>query len=287
MRRSIPATLLTLAVLASCSSGSHSGHDMSDMGSDSPAQTTNDPADGSMPAGHMHHAATVYAAGDGRGLSEQEGAYRLELLDDLLPGGSATFKFSITKDGSPVTTFKESHGELLHLLAVGGTGIDYQHVHPTMAEDGTWTAELDLTGSAPWRLVVDTMVEEGRLVLGTQVGDGELEFSIADVRRVEDANGDGASVVTAVREGENVDLMFMPLRGGDPVTAVEPYLNAAGHLVLFSQDNAGYWHSHPTELYSTPLTFSLEKLPAGKYVAFLQYKVDREVSTVRFELELD
>lgn len=255
---------------------------------DASSMGTPDPSSGdSMPAGHMHHPSTRYVAGDGRGLAEEEGPYRLDMVDDVTPGGPVTFRFRITKDDVTVTSFQESHGELLHLLAVGGTGIDYLHAHPTMAQDGTWTAEVDLTGSQPWRLVVDTMVDGGRLVLGTTLGKGEMQFSVSDLRRVENAAGDGASLVTSVREGENVDLLFMPLQGGNPITAVEPYLNAAGHLVLFSQDTAGFWHSHPAELFSTPLTFTIEKLPPGAYVAFLQYKTNGNVNTVRFELELD
>ena len=42
-------------------------------------------------------------------------------------------------DGSPVTAYDVEHEKRLHLIAVRRDFSGFQHVHPEMADDGTWT----------------------------------------------------------------------------------------------------------------------------------------------------
>ena len=83
--------------------------------------------------------------------------YVLDVLDEQPAPGTATVAFrALGPDGTPVTEYTEDHGEDLHLVAVRSDLSGYQHVHPEMAADGTWTAPLTLTPGS-WRLVADTI----------------------------------------------------------------------------------------------------------------------------------
>ena len=57
-------------------------------------------------------------------------------------------------DGNPVTEYDVEHEEDLHLIAVRRDFTGFQHVHPEMDADGTWTTALDLT-AGQWRLFAD------------------------------------------------------------------------------------------------------------------------------------
>jgi hypothetical protein len=53
-----------------------------------------------------------------------------------------------------VTEYDVEHDKELHLIAVRRDFAGFQHLHPEMADDGTWTTTLDLTAGA-WRLFAD------------------------------------------------------------------------------------------------------------------------------------
>ena len=69
------------------------------------------------------------------------------------PGGSGR----VHRDGSgrqAVTGYEVQHEKQLHLIAVRRDFTGFQHVHPTMAPDGTWSTALDLEPGT-WRLFAD------------------------------------------------------------------------------------------------------------------------------------
>ena len=75
------------------------------------------------------------------GLASSRGGYTLAPTDPTLtPGTTETFSFRITgPDGAPVTAFDVEHEKRMHLVVVRRDTTGYQHVHPEMAPDGTWT----------------------------------------------------------------------------------------------------------------------------------------------------
>ena len=46
------------------------------------------------------------------------------------------------------------HEKRLHFIAVRRDFTGFQHVHPKLADDGTWTDDLDLT-PGQWRVFAD------------------------------------------------------------------------------------------------------------------------------------
>ncbi|MPY81314.1 MAG: hypothetical protein GEV04_23480, partial [Actinophytocola sp.] len=102
--------------------------------------------------GHGHHAGAamghghtsgVETVGDGR--SASAGGYTL--ADVRFPGtpGEGTLSFLILNDhGQPHTRFQREQTKLMHVYVVRTDLADFDHIHPDMAADGTWTAPLTL-----------------------------------------------------------------------------------------------------------------------------------------------
>ena len=49
-------------------------------------------------------------------------------------------------DGRPVTEFDVAHEKELHLIVVSRDLVEYLHVHPERADDGTWSITLPARG---------------------------------------------------------------------------------------------------------------------------------------------
>ena len=79
---------------------------------------------------------------------------------------------------------------------------------------------------------------------------------------------------------------------GQPVTDLEPYLGAYGHLVALREGDLAYLHVHPggepgdgTTQPGPDIEFGAEVPSAGGYHLYLDFKHDGVVRTAQFALE--
>jgi hypothetical protein len=114
-------------------------------------------------AGHGHGAEDNHDVRSGShdaevpgGVMVSQDGYTLHLAQSQRPAGrDRTVAFAIEgPDGRPVTSYTQEHEKDLHLIAVRRDFSWFQHVHPVLRADGTWTTNLDLTPGA-WRLFAD------------------------------------------------------------------------------------------------------------------------------------
>src|SRR4029453_12462949 len=83
--------------------------------------------------------------------------------------------------------------------------------------------------------------------------------------------------------GTECTLAFTLTRGGKPVTDLEPFLGAAGHLVMISQDHGAYVHSHPLVSGTGPrIEFKATFVRTGLYRAWGQFQRHGRVLTAPF-----
>ena len=75
-------------------------------------------------------------------------------------------------------------------------------------------------------------------------------------------------------------------RDGEPVTTIEPYLGAAGHLVALREGDLAYLHVHPegeaptaAEPGGPEIDFVTTAPTPGRYLLYLDVKVDGQVHT--------
>ena len=123
----------------------------------------------------------------------------------------------------------------------------FQHVHPEMDSTGTWTAELDFT-AGQWRLFADFKATGSEaLTLGTDLAvRGNYRPSAPDAdSRTSMVDGYEVTLGGDLTAGEDAKLNLSVTRDGEPVTDLEPYLGAYGHLVALRAGDLAYLHVHP------------------------------------------
>jgi hypothetical protein len=253
--------------------------------------------------GHAGHGAKK--AAEATGLNVSQAGYTLDLIEDRPQrSASATLRFRILgADREPVTRFETAHGKLLHLIVVRRDLATYEHLHPVMAADGTWSVTADLAAAGTYRVFADfrpkrsprqstqPAAEAEGLTLGQDLfvaGPYEPETlpPAATTSTVSpyEVNLDGHLVA-----GRTSRLTLTVSRDGEAVTDLEPYLEAYGHLVALRDGDLAYLHVHPEgapgDGRTDPgpeITFSAEVPSAGTYRLFLDFKHAGEVRTAAF-----
>ncbi|MFE9662831.1 hypothetical protein [Streptomyces sp. NPDC005955] len=245
---------------------------------------------------HSGHDMTSHSGHGGArpgGLSVSEDGYTLEFDSTILSTGVQTISFRITgPDGRPVTEFTPEHGKELHLIAVRRDTTGFQHVHPVRDEKGTWSVDVTLV-PGDWRFFADIHPagREGTMTLG-------IDASVAGQYDPQPLPGDtrtahiGEYSVTLDGElepGGASDLTLTVHRNGQPVTDLQPYLSAYGHLVALRVGDLGYLHVHPegepgdgTTEPGPEITFMATAPSGGTYRLYLDFQHDDVVRTAEF-----
>ncbi len=246
--------------------------------------------------GETHHGAEHHAAPGGlaasaagltlevswapeeRGGDEEVGTLEVGILD---------------RSGRAVREFAEQHERDMHLMVVRRDLSHYQHLHPTMGADGTWTTPLTLPGPGVYRVFADFVAGGEALTLGkdlTVPGDYEPAPlpDPAGVARVE-----GYEVALDVGDAANGGraLVFRVNRGGRPVEDLEPYLGALGHLVALREGDLAFLHVHPQDhagdgARGPEVSFHATFPSEGRYRLFLQFAHAGRVRTAAFTVEV-
>jgi len=247
-----------------------------------------DPAQG----GHADHASGATPVA--KGLAVSQDGYTLAPVTTNLPAGvEQAFRFVVAgPDGRPVTEYTEEHDKDLHLIVVRRDLSGFQHVHPTMAPDGTWSIPLTLPAAGDYRAFADFVPAGGEgLTLGVDLraaGDYAPAPLPAPSRTAEVA-GYTVELAGDLRPGEASDLTLSVSRDGEPVTDLDPYLGAYGHLVALRDGDLAYLHVHPhgepgdgTTTAGPAIDFTAEVPSAGTYRLYLDFSHGGVVRTAAF-----
>jgi hypothetical protein len=231
--------------------------------------TTTPVADHEAGSGHGDHAATAEPVEMHVALAQRSFA----------AGPDVPVSFQVQdQDGRAVTAYDVEHEKELHLIVLDTRDLtDFQHVHPTRASDGTWTAQLRLAPGTQYRMYAD----------GSTGGSGFV--ATADLHTTghhPGPEGVPAVATTARVDGLTVDLdqtngtaRLSVTRDGQPVQ-LQPYLGALGHLVVIRVDDLSYLHVHPEDGASP--AFMVAGLAPGRYRYFFDFQVGGVVHTAAF-----
>ncbi|MFE7168216.1 hypothetical protein [Streptomyces sp. NPDC057616] len=285
------ATALALALTA-CGSSDDSSSSMPGMdhGAKSSASPSTSQAMGDMPG--MEHAAT------GNGLSATQDGYRLSAKDSTLPSGEPTaYRFAVTgPDGKAVTRFALDQTKRMHFYAIRSDLTGFQHLHPAMAADGTWTAGLASLAPGSWRVFASFTPAAGSgkgqdFVLSRTVS---VPGSAAKNPLPAPARSTQVDGYTVTVKGEPMAGMAHPLtvsvaKDGKPVTDLQPYLDTYAHLTAFHEGDAAFAHLHPTTKVTgdhggPDLAFHAELPTPGNWRLFLQFRTGGTLHTAALTL---
>lgn len=202
-------------------------------------------------------------------------------------GKAQRLEFTINgPGGAPVTTFSVVHDKPLHLIVIRRDLTGFQHLHPVMAPDGTWSVDLTLAEPGLYRMIADFTAQVGGAETVSSLGSdltvagAYTPVTLPDPVRVA-TTGDFQVGYEGTPTTESTQPLLMAVTGGSGGPAVlEPYLGAFGHLVVLRQNDLGYVHVHPeTQLVDGKVKFWLAAPSPGTYRMFLDFQVAGKVST--------
>ncbi|QYN33759.1 hypothetical protein K1T35_35645 [Pseudonocardia sp. DSM 110487] len=209
------------------------------------------------------------------------------------------FRFRILQsDGAPVVSFAEVHEKQVHLIVVRRDLTGYWHLHPSADGDGVWTVLLPVLEPGDYRVFADfspAESEESFTISADLAVDGEGVARELPAPATRFAIGDYAVELTgSLVPGRPSRLAFSVRRSGQPVTDLQPYLGAYGHLVAVHAADLAYVHVHPdgspgdgATAAGPDVTFHAHVADPGAYRLFLDFQHGDTVRTAAFTLVAD
>ena len=233
-----------------------------------------------------HGGGDTTAAPDGLAVAA-DGLRLAPLRTTLAARRAQTFGFRILdSSGQPVRAFDVEHPRRMHLIVVRRDLTGFQHLHPTLRRDGTWSVPLTLREPGSYRAFADFSTLGRRTVLGVDLNVPGRASPRPLPSPSATARAHGYTVTLAhvhASAGAETTLTFRVTRAGRPVR-VGRYLGAAGHLVVLREGDLAYLHTHPE---GNRLEFATTFPSTGRYRAFLQFVHGGEVRTAAFTIEVE
>lgn len=216
-----------------------------------------------------------------------------------------TLRVGDPASGATVTRFEVVHDRRYHLFVISEDMSVFQHIHPEIQPDGTWTIQTMVPKPGYYRVFSDFVPMGGApqflgRALVTAGFDGDLASSAVQLETdpvlVQTADTITASVtlepatLVAGQYG-HFTYTLTDAGSGEPIADLQPYLGAFGHTLILSEDMADYVHSHPTEGPESDITRGLGGprvtfegyLPRpGRYRAWTQFLRNDRITTVSY-----
>ena len=225
----------------------------------------------------------------------------------LKPGQPIKFKFTIHHPvtGAQVRDFAVIHDKLFHLFVISRDLDEFAHIHPERHADGSFTIEHTLPKAGHYKLYADFLpIGGGAQITGVPfatVGvDTDLVASRAKLspdaftKTIDGVKVEIVNERASILGGEEVDFIFRfsDAKTDTPITDLQKYLGAFGHLVVLSEDMTEYVHAHPREETQPDLNAPQSGGPEvlfdallpkpGSYRMWLQFQRQGKLSTVAF-----
>jgi hypothetical protein len=209
--------------------------------------------------------------------------------------GHALFSFTVIgPDGKAVREYTPTHDKDLHLIVVRRDLTGFQHLHPVLGADGVWTVPLTLAEPGAYRAFADFAPKArgtDALTLGVDlfVAGAYQPRAVPAESRTAQVDGYTVTLDGTLKPGTSSPVTLAVSRNGRPVSDLQPYLAAYGHLVVLREGDLAYLHVHPDgepgdgKTKAGPaIKFFAEVPSAGTYRLFLDFRHQDVVRTAAF-----
>ena len=255
--------------------------------------------------GHRPEATTTLPAAEQAGtvpagLSLAQDGYALSAV--RAPGAPrerGTLSFAVADPaGEPLLDYASVHDKQLHLIVVRSDGTRFARVHPTLDRDGgTWSTPWTWDAAGTYRVFADfqpAAADSAKVTLTrtVEVVGEVIPAPPVTTRTVDEVAGYTVRLDGALTAGVSRTLTATITRNGQPVTTLQPYLGAFGHLVALRDGDLAYLHVHPEDAEPAPgltggpaVTFAATAPTAGRYLLYLDFQIDDTVHTAAFVVD--
>lgn len=275
------ATLLTAC---SSSGSSPAGSAGSGSTSDRNMSTSTDMSSGAGTSGGMNMNGMSMASGTG--LSTTVNGYTLSTGHiTAMAGMTMPVTFTITKNGKTVTQFDTEQTKLMHFYLIRSDLTGFQHLHPTLAADGTWSVTPASIVAGTYRFFVQFVphadAADGALVLSRTFAvagaDATTSAPLPAASTTTTVDGYAVKVAGNAMAGHEVPLTITITRNGTPVTDLQPYLDTYAHVTAIHARDLAFAHLHPLGTVKgdhggPTLTVNADLGESGDYRLFIQFQ---------------
>jgi hypothetical protein len=223
------------------------------------------------------------------------------------------------KDGLPVTANKlqVTHEHLMHLIVVSKDLKQFAHIHPEDTGGGRYVVSGTLPVAGDYLLYNEFVSANGTTqlerhsVASEAAPTPEPPVLMPDLGKTQVVD-DLSLVMTAtnnLRRKLPVTFTLLAQKDGQPVTDLEPYLGAACHVIVISQDTRQFAHTHgdvaggamakmdmgnmvmsnmppPPEHFGPSVQFTHIFMQAGMYRVWVQFTYKGKVVTVAYNVNV-
>lgn len=280
-------TALSLAMCAGCSSEAPAPG--------KPVSADSLPSSADKELAHSDHGSGNGQAHDGMGEMAKPAKLILDAGGEVLrPGLTTAFGFHLEREGTVLKEFDLLHERPMHFIVVRDALDEFQHLHPQVTSDGTATVDIAFPTAGTYWVFVDcqpkgesqqTIRHEIR-VAGEPPAAPPLQANVPATVTLEDSQTE-----VSAQNGESewqVTFLHSDL-SGKPLTDLEPYLGAMGHLVVIGEGTGEYVHAHAESKSGDAgkVNFAAHFARAGMYKAWGQFQRKGKVFTVPAVIAVD
>jgi hypothetical protein len=199
--------------------------------------------------------------------------------------------------GKAVQDFEVVHEKKMHLIIVRDDLSTFDHLHPEYKGGGVFKTSFIFPKSGRFKLIADFAPKGSEQV--TQTHRVEVAGPAAPKQPVQPEShlvktAAGKQVALKFdgepQAGKETTLTFTlnDAKSGKPVTDLQPYLGAIGHVVILSEDTEQYLHVHPLdEKAAGPEARFRTTFPhPGIYKIWAQFRHQGKVLTVPYVIQV-
>lgn len=245
---------------------------------------------------HSGHGGGMAKPADSKQAGNVQAQFKLS-TDKPQPSQDTTITINVQdKSGKSINNFDVVHEKQMHLIIVSKDLSFFNHIHPDNKGNGMFTVTTQFPTAGEYKVIADI----------TPTGMGAMNksqwFTIQGTAPVAKVIEPDTSLTKLV-DGKEVTLTSDNLTAGkelalnfnikdtqtkQPVTDLQPYLGAVGHVVILSQDAENYLHVHPAdEKAKGPDAKFMTTFPhSGVYKIWGQFQHNGKVITVPFVVKV-
>lgn len=198
--------------------------------------------------------------------------------------------------GKPVPDFEINHEKKMHLLVVKEDLSYFAHVHPDYKGNGHFSVKTKFPENGKYKLIADFIPKGESQVTQTSwvtVGGPTSKQPIQEDKTLT-KNVDGKEISLSfdkeLKANQKMILTFdlKDAATKQPITNLQQYLGAAGHVVILSEDTNDYLHVHPVDEKSKgpKAQFTTTFPRAGIYKIWGEFQHDGKIITVSYVVKV-